>query len=119
MLRPISSSLLSLLLSGLVGSASANSFNGVNETVSVGLHDSGHALIQLASSSNTEGCATASLKNYIVIPKTNPNFKLMYATALLALSTGRPIQGWVDGCTDVWGNGSTMMLTATTLVVAK
>lgn len=99
--------------------AGANSDNGTNEVLSVGLHDSGHAIILFGGSTNTEGCATPSLKNYVLISKTNPNFKAMYATALLALSTGRPIQGWVNGCTDVWGNGGTVIATLSTMSISK
>jgi hypothetical protein len=109
----------SLLAATLLSPAHANSSNGTNEVVSVGIHDSGHAVITLASSSNTEGCSTPSLSKAILIPKTNPNFKAMYATALLALSTGRPISGWVNGCTDVWGNGGTVIVTATTISISK
>ena len=101
------------------GVVHANSGNGTNDVVSVGIHDSGHAVITLASSSNTEGCSTPSLKNFVLIPKTNPNFKAMYATALLALSTGRPITGWVNGCTDVWGDGGTVIATATTIGISR
>lgn len=107
------------LLAFYTGPLSANSYNGSNEILSVGLHDSGHVLITLAASSNTEACATPSFKNAILIPKTNPNFKLMYATALAAFTTGRPIQGWVNGCTDVWGSGSLMVATATTIFISK
>jgi hypothetical protein len=99
--------------------AVANSYNGTNEIVSIGIHDSGHALVQLATASNTENCASPNLEKYILIPKTNPNFKLMYSTALLALTTGRPIQGWVNGCTDLWGGSSNLIPTATTMFVAK
>lgn len=104
----------------LAGAVHANSSNGTNDVVSVGIHDSGHAMITLAGSSHTEGCSTlAHLKNVVLIPNTNPNFKAMYATALLALSTGRPISGWVNGCTDVWGNGGTLIATATTIGISR
>lgn len=86
--------------------AAANSYNGKNEILNVSIHDSGHALVLLASASNTENCASPGLGNLIVIPNTNPNFKLMYATALLALSTGRPVENWVNGCLDIWGTGT-------------
>ncbi|WP_266169237.1 hypothetical protein [Dyella subtropica] len=108
-----------LLLACAFSSSDANSDNGSNAVLSVTIHDSGNALITLGSSANTEGCATPALKNYILIPKTNANFNAMYATALLALSTDRPIQGWVNGCTDVWGNGSFVIVTATTISVSK
>lgn len=101
------------------GAANANSDNGSNEVLSVSIHDSGNALVVLGSSINTDGCSTPAFKNYILIAKTNPNFKMMYATALLALSAGRPIQGWVNGCTDVWGNGAFVIATATTIAISK
>lgn len=97
----------------------ANSSNGSNEVQSVAIHDSGHAIIVLGGGSNTENCATAALKSYILIHKTNVNFKTMYATALFALATGKPVQGWVNGCTDVWGNNGTVIATATTISVSK
>lgn len=104
----------------LSGGVHANSPNGTQDVVAVGIHDSGHALITLAGSSHTEGCSTlAHLKNIVLIPNTNPNFKAMYATALLALATGRPISGWVNGCTDVWGNGGTLIATATTISISR
>jgi len=103
----------------LAGVVHANSSNGTNDLVSVGIHDSGHAMITLASGSNTEGCSSPHLRNMVLIPKTNPNFKAMYATALLALSTGRPITGWVNGCTDVWGDGGTVIATATTIGISR
>lgn len=103
----------------LAGAVHANSSNGTNDVVSVGIHDSGHAMITLASSSNVEGCSSPSLRNVVLVPKTNPNFKAMYATALLALSTGRPITGWVNGCTDVWGDGGTVIATVTTLSISR
>lgn len=108
-----------LLGIALAGGAHANSSNGTNDVVDVGIHDSGHAIITLASSSNVEGCSTPALKNFVLIPKTNPNFNAMYATALLALSTGRPLTGWVNGCTDVWGGGGTVIATATTLSISR
>lgn len=103
----------------LAGVVHANSSNGTNDVVSVGIHDSGHAMITLASSSNVEGCSRSDLRNVVLIPKTNPNFKAMYATTLLALSTGRPLTGWVNGCTDVWGDGGTVVATATTLGISR
>jgi len=99
--------------------ALANSYNGKNEILNVSIHDSGHALVLLAAASNTENCATPGLGNLIVIPNTNPNFKLMYAAALLALSTGRLIEAWVNGCLDLWGGSSTKVAVATTMTISK
>jgi len=107
---------LTALLMVFAPTAIANSPNGSNAIISVGIHDSGHALVLLETSTNTEGCATPSLKNYIVIANTNPNFKAMYATALLALSTGKPVEGWVNGCTDLFGSKA---VTATTLFISR
>jgi hypothetical protein len=73
----------------------------------------------LDDNSNTEGCATPSLQNYTLLHKTNPNFKLMYASAMLAMSTDRPLSGNVDGCTDIWSNGASIVTTAISLVVER
>lgn len=117
--KPTLASAAAWLGVALSGGVHANSPNGTQDVVSVGIHDSGHALITLAGSSHTEGCSTPNLKNIVLIPNTNPNFKAMYATALLALATGRPISGWVNGCTDVWGNGGTLIATATTISISR
>lgn len=97
----------------------ANSPNGTQAVLSVGIHDSGHAIVTLGGSSNTEGCASASAVNMVLIAKTNSNFKAMYATALTALSSGRKLSGWVNGCTDTFGNGNFVVPTATTLFMGE
>ena len=96
--------------------ANANSSNGKNQVLKVGIHDSGHALVTLSGAANTEACAKAGLETTIVIQNTNPNFKLMYATALTAKAAGKPVEGWVNGCKDLWTNG-TLVPNATSLYI--
>lgn len=115
--RPFMACGLSLLLALAPLRGDANSANGTNAVLSVGIHDSGHALVFLASSSNTENCATGSNANTVAISKDDPNFKALYSTALLAYAMGRSLDGWVNGCTDLWGNGGTLVPTATTLFI--
>lgn len=118
-IRKIFSGFLLLFATAFVKPSFATSGNGVNNIVSVGIHDSSHAIIRLESSSNTEGCSTPALQNSILIQKSNPNFKLMYATALLALATSGPISVWVSGCTDFYDNGGTVIVNAITISIAK
>jgi hypothetical protein len=110
---------MAVCLSLVVGEAIANSAIGSHLVRSVTVHNSGHVLVVLDNNSNTEGCATPSLQNYILLHKTNPNFKLMYASAMLALSTDRPLSGNVDGCTDIWSNGASIVTTAISLAVER
>lgn len=114
----IRNALLLTLCVAFTGATWGNSSNGTNQVISVGIHDSGHALVKLSAASNTEGCARADLATTIVILNTNPNYKLMYATALAAMAMGKPVAGWVNGCFDLWGNG-TIVPKATTLSVVN
>lgn len=109
--------LITLAFTGL--SSSANSPNLSQNLLAVGIHDSGHLILTLDGSANTERCATAGLENLVLIRKDNPNFKLFYTMALTALLTGRQVQGWVNGCTDVWENGSLKIVNGTTLEIRK
>lgn len=106
--------MLAIVLYGVfAGAASAASSSGMHQVLVVTLLDSGHLQIQLDGNDNTEGCATAALKNFLLVDKANSNFKNLYAMALVAMTTGRPLSAWVNGCTDVWGDGSTVIVTAT------
>lgn len=97
--------------------ASANSPNGVHYVKAVAIHDSGNVIVTLDGNSNTEGCATAGAANAVLFSKSNPNFNKFYAMALLAQTLNKPVYGWVNGCTDLWGNGATMIPTGTTLEI--
>ncbi|MBT9495576.1 MAG: hypothetical protein IV107_25170 [Paucibacter sp.] len=115
----IKSIILSLALLSGQGIAHANSANGSHELLAVVIHDSGHLLVSLGGSSNTEGCATSGTEKLVLFRKDNPNFKLFYSMLLTALATGRQVEGWVNGCTELWGAGSTRVVTGTTLSIAK
>lgn len=114
--------LRSILLMAMVFSsfsARANSPNLTQNLLAVAIHDSGHLILTLDGSANTERCATAGLENLVLIRKDNPNFKLFYTMALTALLTGRQVQGWVNGCTDVWETGTLKIVNGTTLEIRK
>lgn len=114
-------SALLVLLTQLLASASAlaNSGNGLQEVVAVGIHDSGHATVTLSGADNTEQCATPGHANLVLIHKDHPHFKLFYATAMTALVTGKKASGWVNGCVDVWGTGTLKIPRATTFGLEK
>ncbi len=91
-------------------SAVANSSNGVQTILYVTMHDSGNAMVTFSGSgTNTEVCGNVTGGQTLVISKTNPNFKMLYATALAAFLANRPVNTWANGCVDVWGNGLTMV----------
>lgn len=90
-------------------SAHANSDNGVQTIVTVGVHDSGNAIVAFAASNNTEVCGSKTGGTSLVISKNNPNFKMLYATALAAQLSGRQVSSWANGCIDIWGNGTTVL----------
>ena len=118
MKRPTTAILLAALAIAASG-AHANSSNGTNYIETITLHDSGHVLIRLSGSSNTEGCATSGLQNIIVLHKDYFHYKQMYAMALEAMALGKPISGWVNGCVDIWGSGTLMLVKATTLDLSR
>lgn len=97
----------------------ANSPNLSQNLLAVAIHDSGHLILTLEGRANTEGCATPGLENMVLIRKDHPNFKLFYTMALTALLTGRQVNGWVNGCTDVWENGNIRIVNGTTLEIRK
>jgi hypothetical protein len=98
----------------------ANSPNGAQTVASVGIHDTGHAIVGLNGGSHTENCfKPASVKNAILIPKDHPQFKAIYTTSMAAFLSGSSISAWVNGCTDVWGNGTLMVPTVQTLHIQK
>nr|WP_297525506.1 hypothetical protein [uncultured Roseateles sp.] len=83
--------------------------------VSVGMHDTGHAMVEYDAVGHADGCATAGHEKLVLIEKTNPSFKYMYATALAAAASGKKLNGWVDGCVDLWGDGRVRIPKALTL----
>lgn len=97
---------------------SANSSNGTHEILHINLHDSGHIFLTLSGHSNTEGCGNTSTRNIVVIDKGYIHAKAMYAMALTALSSGKKVTGWTNGCVDVWGSGSLVLAKATTMVLS-
>jgi len=102
----VGASTLLLALAGITSSAQANSNNGLYDVQSVILHETGHAIVILNGSDNTEGCATPGNRNQILLDKNDARFKIMYTTALFALGSGKKLAAWVSNCQDVWGDGS-------------
>jgi hypothetical protein len=89
--------------------AFANSPNGVQTILYVTMHDSGNAMVTFTGNgTNTEVCGTVTGGQTLVISKANPNFKMLYATALAAFLSNHPVNTWANGCVDIWGNGSSM-----------
>lgn len=93
----------------------AGSANSPQEVISVGMHDTGHAVVEYAAISHTETCATPGSEKLVLIDRTDPRFKYMYATALSAAASGKKLNGWVDGCIDLWGDGRVRIPRAVTL----
>lgn len=90
-------------------SANANSDNGVQSIVYVTIHDSGNAMVTFAAAGNTEVCGSTIGGQTLAISKSNPNFKILYATALAAQLAGRSVDSWANGCVDIWGSGTTLV----------
>src|SRR5262249_32585670 len=104
-----SSRLFAVALLFISAATYANSSNGIQTVVSVGIHDSGNAMVTFGASANTELCGAAIGGPTLVISKSNPNFKVRYATALAAMMSGRPVSSYANGCVDIWGNGSALV----------
>ena len=83
--------------------------------VSVGMADRVVLDHRVAGVVHADGCATAGHEKLVLIEKTNPSFKYMYATALAAAASGKKLNGWVDGCVDLWGDGRVRIPKALTL----
>jgi hypothetical protein len=103
-----------LALVGLPLIATTNAWSGgigSHGVKRITVHDSGHLLIALSSSSNSETCVSSGAERDLLVRRDHPQFKYFYATAALALASARPVSGWVEGCTEVWGPGSTRVAT--------
>ena len=114
---------LIIIVLALVSAFSSNVFagsnNGRHKILHINLHDSGHILIKLDGSSNTEDCYDDKYKNYILLDKNYAHYERMYSMALAAYSQNKPIKSWVSGCKDLWGSGNSRMVIATTMVIGE
>lgn len=97
----------------------ANSNNGYHRIISINIHDSGHVLLKLEGSDNTESCSAEKYANYVVLDKDYPHFDRMYSMALTAYSSNQEIKSWVNGCIDLWGGENNKMVKATTMVIGQ
>lgn len=91
---------------------------GPQKIVSVAIHDTGHAIIRLDDSMQTESCHSPGNKNFVVIRADDTRYKSMYAMALAGFTTGKKVNSWVLGCVDLWGNGSQVFPKAHTLEIS-
>lgn len=99
---------IAAILTSISAASFANSDNGVQTIVAVMMHDSGNAFVTFNGGSNTEVCGAVTGGKTLAISKTNPNFKILYATALAAQLSGRQAETWANGCVDIWGNGASL-----------
>lgn len=95
-------------LAGLSGTdASAEGLNGRRFIASLSVHDSGHVIVEYTEpGAAVDACANPQFKSNVLLHKDNPRFKEMYALLLAAFHTKSPVNGWVNGCVDLWGNGA-------------
>jgi len=98
--------------------AFAGGANLQQTVVNVGIHDTGHALIEYEAVGHSDGCWTAGSEKTVLIERTHPMYKYMYATALAAAASGKKLNGWVDGCVDLWGDGRVRIPKVVTLGIA-
>ncbi len=68
-----------LLASGLLlvsnAYAWAGSANSPQDVISVGMHDTGHAVVEYAAIAHTETCATPGSEKLVLIDRADPRFK--------------------------------------------
>lgn len=88
-----------LALSLVCGIPAANASSGFSATTirSVVIHDFGDEILFYlpASVTNNEGC---TYNHLLVVPKTHPFFKEIYAAGLSTFQANGTITGWVHGC---------------------
>ena len=94
-----------VLLPACSASCWAGSSNQPQDVVSVGMHDTGHAIVEYAAIAHTETCGTPGAEKLTLIERTDSRFKYLYATALAASASGKKLHAWIDGCVDLWGDG--------------
>ena len=110
--------LLACLLVAMCSVANAIG-NGYQDIVKIELHDSGHVKLYLADYQHNETCMTTGWEKVIILDKNYAHFERMYSMALTALASNRQIFVHINGCVDVWGNGSKYGPKAITMVVKQ
>src|SRR5262245_59765841 len=60
--------------------------------------DNGNAFLTTSANQNPDGCHGGAVPQYLAIDASTPNFKLLYATALLAQQTGSTVTLRYNGC---------------------
>jgi len=104
--------LLALTLTSL--SSHANSHFNPTSIRALSMHDSNqYILIDIEGTvGSAEGCQSTTL----VLEKSWPFFKEIYAAALAATATGQSIRGWVNGCVQIYSSPPMPKLTVLTLL---
>ncbi len=81
--------------------AIANSNFGSKNVTQLIFHDSGNLYVYFSGNTiHTESCDS---KTTYVLPRDNVFFKEMYSGLLAAMHSGTKVNGWVNGCVNVWG----------------
>lgn len=84
---------------------SANSSFGSKHVTKIVVHDSGNIYVYFSGDTiHSEICDS---KSTYVLPKENIFFKEMYSGLLASMHSGAKVNGWVNGCYNVWGSTKT------------
>ena len=97
--------LLFLFLSLFSLGAFANSTIGDKNVTKIIMHDSHHVYVYF--SGKTQHAEDCDYKNIYLLPKEHPLFKEMYSGLLAAMHSGAKVNGYVNGCYNVWGKTHT------------
>lgn len=97
----------SLFLAAIAPQAQAAGDNGRRFLAAVGVHDTGHVIVEYTEpGAQVEACTSPGRQSAALLHKDDPRFKSMYALLISAFHARAPVQGWVSGCVDLWGNGA-------------
>lgn len=81
--------------------------NGRRYIASVGVHDTGHVIVEFTEpGAHVLACTNPGYQKHVLLHRDDSRFKAMYALLLSAFHARAPVQGWVSGCVDLWGNGA-------------
>lgn len=90
-----------ILLSFISLGVSANSSFGSKNITQIIVHDSGNIYVYFSGETiHSEDCDS---KTTYVLPKENILFKEMYSGLLASMHSRAKVNGYVNGCYNVWG----------------
>ena len=76
---------------------------GEKRVQAITFHDSGKLIINFGDDINhSESC---DRKTSYILPASHPYFNQIYSGLLAAMHSKAPVNGWVNGCVDIWGKG--------------